>query len=234
MWELADLSAGVTRRPVAPVTFSAAAVDVPAAPPVFEISRSAGIPDDLVAEARRGAQAAGYAAGWASGIQAARVVADAEAQTRRAEDERLAAERRARLQQAFTALDRAAEGLEARAVPAAEQIEDLIVGSALAIAEELVGQVLRDEQVRSQAALRRALSLAPADEPLTVRVHPADLAALAGDDGELSPAAGVTRPLQLVADPSLQPGDAVASCAATEVDARLSAGLARVREALRR
>ncbi len=237
VWELADLAADAPRAVVAVprVAFSAAASAEKALPPaVFEVAPTAGVPDDLVAEARRAAQAAGYAAGWASGIQAARVVADAEAQTARAENERLAAERRARLQQAFVALDHAAGVLEERAVPAAEQIEDLVISSALAIVEELVGQVLRDDAARSHAALTRALALAPVDEPLTVRVSPADHAALAGDDGAKPVLPATTRSITLVADAALAPGDAVATCGATEIDARLSAGLARVREALRR
>lgn len=234
MWELAELTSGTVHRPAPQVTFSAARADVPDTPPVFEISRSAGIPEDLIAEARRSAQAAGYAAGWASGIQAARVVADAEAQAARAENERLAQERRARVEQALTVLDRAAAALEARAVPAAEQFEDLVVTSALAIAEELVGHVLRDDATRSQAALTRALSLAPVDEPVRVRVSPADHAALLGDDGTLPAELGITRSVEVVADAALAPGDGVATCGATEIDARLSTGLARVREALRR
>ena len=41
-----------------------------------------------------------------------------------------------------------------------------------------------------------------------------------------------TRSVTLIADPSLQPGDAIARCGATEIDARIVAGIARVREVL--
>jgi flagellar assembly protein FliH len=40
------------------------------------------------------------------------------------------------------------------------------------------------------------------------------------------------RPITLVDDPSLKPGDAVAVCDATTIDARLGPALERVREVL--
>ena len=55
-------------------------------------------------------------------------------------------------------MHQAAETLQSRAVPAAEQIEELIVSSALAIAEALVGRVLRDDAERGHAALTRVLA----------------------------------------------------------------------------
>lgn len=233
--QLDELRAAPVRTAPA-VQFVPAAASAPVSAPVFEVSPSSGIPDDLLAEARTAAQAAGYAAGWASGIRAARVVADAERQAARASADRAETERQARVQQAFTALDLAAGALEARAVPGAEQVEELIVTAALAIAEELVGHALQDDVVRSQAALRRALSLAPADDDVTVRLNPADYASLCSADGppESLVPQGIARRFALVEDASIAPGDAVAGCGATEIDARISTGLARVREVLRR
>jgi flagellar assembly protein FliH len=40
--------------------------------------------------------------------------------------------------------------------------------------------------------------------------------------------------VQIIADPSLRPGDATVSSGATTIDARISAGLARVQEVLAR
>jgi flagellar assembly protein FliH len=230
-WQLHELRGSVP--PAAPVATFAPAAATSTRPPVFEVSPTAGVPDDLLAEARLAARAAGYAAGWASGIQAARVVADAEAHAARAETERVGFERRERLQQAFTALDDAARALERRAVPAAEELEELIITSALAIAEQLVGHSLRNDPDRAPAALARALSLAPAGEALTVRVCAADYAVLSAGGAD-KPVAGTERAIELVADDALQPGDAVVSTGATVVDARVSAGLTRVREVLAR
>jgi flagellar assembly protein FliH len=229
-WELAELRDGAV-PPAPTMTFCPQpTVDAPR-PAVFEVSPSAGVPDELLAPARAAAQAAGYAAGWGSGIRAARLIADAEAHVATSERERAAAAHASGVEQAITALHHAATTLEQRAVPTAEQIEELIVSSALAIAEALVGQVLRDESLRSHAALTRALSLAPVDEDVTVAISPADYVALGADT--LVPQ-GISRFVAFVEDASLAPGDALASCGATTIDARLSSGLDRVREVLGR
>jgi len=227
--ELAELRTGSVPPPAAAVTFVADAVRSGAPAAVFEIAQRAGIPDELLAPARAAAQAAGYAAGWASGIRAARLVADAEAHVAAAERDRAGATQRAALAQAITAIDRAAGALEQRAVPAAEQIEQLILSSAFAIAETLVGRTLADEQLRSNAAVARALSLAPTDEDVVVTVHPADLAAL-GAAGTARTEGG--RTIAFAADGTLAPGDAVARSGATSIDARLGAALERIREVL--
>jgi len=229
-WELAELRTGVV-PPAPEVEFCAEPAGEAPRQAVFELSPASGVPDELLVPAREAARAAGYASGWASGIRAARLIADAEAHANAAERERQHAVREQQVGQAITAVHRAAEALEQSAVPAAEHIEDLIVSSALAIAEALVGQVLRDEALRSEAALHRALSVAPVDEGVTIALSSADFAALGADT--LVPQ-GSSRSVALVEDPALAPGDAVASCGATTVDARLSAGLERVREVLGR
>ena len=117
-------------------------------------------------------------------------------------------------------------------MPTAEQFEDLILSAALAIAEALVGHVLHDDESRSRGVLAHALSLVPEREDVQIRLHPADHAALVADAAGAARAA--TRSVTLIADPSLQPGDAVARCGATEIDARIAAGIARVREVLGR
>jgi flagellar assembly protein FliH len=232
-WELTELRPGARMRPVPPPAFSAANEVRAALLPGFEVASSA-VPDDLLAEARKAAQAAGYAAGWASGIQAARVVAEAEAHAARVETERAAAERRMRLQQAFTALDHAAAALELRAVPHAEVLEDLVVTSALSIAEALVGHALDDTPVRARDALMRVLSLSPAGEPVQVRMSPADYATLHGSEADSLVPQAIARSVELIEDATLQPGDAVATCGATEIDGRIGSGIARIREVLAR
>jgi len=90
----------------------------------------------------------------------------------------------------------------------------------------VVGAGLADDELRGRAALRRALALAPRDLPVVVRLNPADLAAL-GEAAET-----VDSSVTLVADPTLAPGDAWATSAATRIDARIRAGLERVRKHL--
>lgn len=194
---------------------------------LFEVGTSASVPAELLDRARSAAHAEGYAAGWATGMHAAASRASAEAERVRAENDRAIAEHRARLARSIQALDDAAAALERRAVPAIAEIESLILSSAFAIAEAMVGNVVADAEVRAPAALSRVLALAPAGEPVTVRLSPADHALLAAD----APATGA-RDVVLVADPELRDGDAVATCGVTEIDARISGGLARVATAL--
>lgn len=231
-WQLAELRPGSVPPPAAAVSFTAETelgAPAGAAPAVFEVAGPSAVPEQLLAPARAAAQAAGYAAGWASGVRAARLVADAEAHVAAAARERAAATQRAELDRALSTLAGAAHSLEQRAVPAAEQLEQLIVASAFSIAEALIGHALGDDTTRGHAAITRALALAPSGEDVTVALHPADLAALGAD---AAPLQRDGRTVRLVADPTLAPGDAVATCAATTIDARVATGLARVRDAL--
>jgi flagellar assembly protein FliH len=194
--------------------------------PVFELVRETSVPEALLAPARCAAQAAGYAAGWAQGARAARLIADAEAHVAANTRERAEARRADSVHSALSALDAAATELERRSVPGACEIEELIVSSALSIAEALVGASMCDDAVRGHAALTRALALVPAGSDVTVALSPADFAVLDGTSPDGS------RTITLVEDSALAPGDARARCGATAIDARISAGLARVRELL--
>lgn len=232
-FELADLATAGTHTvrtepgptpPFQPLTANGAATRAP----VFELAGDAGVPEQVLAPARAAAQAAGYAAGWAHGVQAARLMAEAEQHAAAAQRQRAEARHTAEVQRAITALDTAAGDLEQRSAPGAHEIEDMIVSAALTIAEALIGTSLRDHETRGRAALLRALALAPAGEDVVVALHPDDLAVLDGKADHLD----LSRSITLVADPSLAPGDALATCGATAIDARISAGLARVREVL--
>jgi flagellar assembly protein FliH len=229
---LADPTATPTAVPIAWQPYDLT-VDVPSPPRsmatrmrLFEVSADAGIPAELLAPARTAAEAAGYAAGWASGVLSARLAAESDMYVARTLAEQVAQANRAEVAQAIGALTRGVHSLERQAVPAAEQIESLIVSSAFDIAEALVGAILRDDTTRGIHAVSRALALAPDGEPVVVSVSPADHAvvtALATDFGRL---------VEVVADPSLAPGDAFATCGATSIDARISTGLARVHQLL--
>src|SRR4029079_11574595 len=109
--------------------------------------------------------------------------------------------------------------LEARGVTAATEIENLIIRSAVDLAEALLCRQLSDPDGRALDAVRRAMSLAPSGVPITVRLHPEDHDTLVGPDADLSHPGGAffldARPIRVVADPSLSPGDAMADYAAT-------------------
>jgi flagellar assembly protein FliH len=230
--ELPDLTADgrhrvVPTQPLEAAPFTPDELAPPAAAPVFELGATAGVPEELLAPARAAAQAAGYAAGWAHGARAARLVSDAEAHVAATNRERAEERRGADVRRAIAALDSAATALEQRSAPSAHQIEDLIVSSALSIAEALIGVPLRDDAVRGEAALKRALALAPVGEDVVVSLNPDDLAVVDGNAPD-----DLSRSITLVADASLAPGDATATCGATVIDARLSTGLDRVRAVL--
>lgn len=185
---------------------------------------------ELAEVARAAAQTAGYAEGWAQGQRAARVAAQAALAQSQAAAEAAQRAQLAALDRAVGAVARAASSLEARVTPMAEDLEDMIMGFAVDLAEALLARELSDVGVRAAEAARRAMALAPASFPVTLRLHPDDLRILSGDRPAEYTFEG--RHVGLVADPSLEPGDAVAECGATTIDASLAEARSRVRALL--
>jgi flagellar assembly protein FliH len=180
-----------------------------------------------LARLREQAHAEGFAAGHADGLVAAEsVVAEAE----RAATERLAeaqARWERRLASATAALTAAAQQLEAAAVPVADDIRETIVGTVLTLIEDLLGRELALAESPVLDAVRRALTLCPADAPAIVRVHPDDL-------GEIPEDALAELPdgVRVVADPSVERAGAVAETGPRRIDAQLMAALERVQQVL--
>jgi flagellar assembly protein FliH len=206
-------------------------VPTPDEPPLFELAPDSRIPDEILEEARVSAQAVGYAEGWAKGLREARDHTRSERQAAAAEYKKVAAERRERTAQAVAAIDQAAGKLEGRALKNAEEMETAIIESAFTIAEAIIGAHLKDDEQRGAAALRRALTLAPVGEHVTVTVSPADYATLTSNGAVELPECE-NRKVTLVQDEGFEPGDAVAVWESTSVDARLSKALMRVRRVL--
>jgi flagellar assembly protein FliH len=203
----------------------------------FDFTGDAGVPGQLVEQARAEARAVGYAQGWAHGLRDA---AESQAGERAAANaDRAFLRDRAELQvtSALQALQAAAADLRQSTVSITDDIEDQILAAAVELAEALLGRELRDPEVAAPAALARILRLAPADEPVTVWLHPADHDTLTAPGGTalISSVEGATgRGLTFEIDPELPPGDARARCGSTIIDARLTAGVARLREYLSR
>ncbi|MBF0689187.1 MAG: hypothetical protein IR158_15650 [Cellulomonas sp.] len=183
--------------------------------------------------ARLGGQArpdaAAHGAGWAAGYAAAArhaarqaaVDAAVEAERVRAEQERAEQRRAQEHAAALAALETAARAVRAREEPVVEHLLDTVRHAALELAQVLLGAELSDASARARAALDRVLAVPDLPADLVVRLHPQDLDALPErPDG-----------LALVADPALEPGDAVAEHADGSVDARLRSALDRVRAA---
>lgn len=185
------------------------------------------LPAEVSARLRAEAHAAGYAAGWAQGRREADVAATADRERYAAEAHAAAEAQASTVERAVRALAGAAQSLERRAVPAATDIEDTIVRAAFALAEAIVVRELATATEPGRDALARAMALAPAGRPVTVRLSPADHATLAVSTVDTD-----GRTVTVVADPGLAPGDAVAECDATTIEARLGDALDRVREVL--
>jgi flagellar assembly protein FliH len=204
-----------------------------ARPAAFGVDLRKGVPPDSAAVARvkEEARTAGYAEGWAQGQREAAVAAAAAADQAAAAEQAYAAERAAALQQAVGALARAAAGLDARTAATVEEIQDLVAGYAVELAEAILARELTAESTRGAEAVRRAMSQAPASGAATVSLHPDDyrLLAEAAPDGEFLVDG---RAVRLRSDAALRPGDAVAEIGAMTVDATIAAAVARAREAL--
>ena len=169
----------------------------------------------------------GHASGYAAGIQAAA------AELRRLR-EQFHAEHRAMLDagrlavaQAVRVLEAAATASQQRRGAVLEEAQDVLAASAMELAEALLGYELNDGGNTSRAALARALAtVSDVQTVTTVRLHPADLAAL--DAVDVGSVAGV----ELKADAGLNPGDAIAEYPQGWLDARLSTAVDRAKAAL--
>jgi flagellar assembly protein FliH len=180
-----------------------------------------------LARLRQHAHAEGYAAGHAEGMTAAAGVV---AETERAAAERLAevqARWERRVASATAALGAAAARFDDAATPVAEEIRETILGTVLTLVEDLLGRELELADSPVLDAVRRALTLCPADAPAVVRVHPDDLA-------EIPAAALAELPetVRVVADPSVERTGAVAETGSRRIDAQLRAALERVQAVL--
>ena len=181
----------------------------------------------LADRARAAGTAQGYAAGWSEGRRRAQEEAD------RAAEEHAAAAARARTEMLGTqqslvdALTAAVERCDADLASRQAELADAAVSLGLRIAEAVLQREVATMVDPGAEALRRALAEVPPTVTATVRMHPADLAAL-----DHSVLAG--RPVTVVADAGVPTAGAVLETEVTTVDATIESALARVREVLAR
>lgn len=166
----------------------------------------------------------GHAAGYAAG----RKQAEAELAGLRERLESEAAEAseaaRARIGSALEALARAASDFRSWQAPVLQSVDASIASAAIELAEAIVGHELSTAGGSARAALDRAsVEAVPAGS--IVRLNPQDIAVIVAEGG--------AQPgLELVADYSLERGDAVVDLQHGSLDARVSASLQRARAAL--
>lgn len=135
--------------------------------------------------------------------------------------------RRAIVQQSLNALANAVYEFDERQVQTAQDIENAVVEAAFQIAEAIVGRELQVAENPGKDAIVRALALAPEQGTAIVRLNPVDLATVA--TGQLPPS---SRPIELMADPSVELGGCIVDVGPARIDAQLSSIIDRVREAL--
>jgi flagellar assembly protein FliH len=184
---------------------------------------SSGMLDGDRDRARTAGYAAGYAAGAAEAARAATVEAQRVTAQRAAED----AHRAEQLDAALAVLARAAHAAAARTAPVLAQAEQAVHAAALELTSAVLAHELADGEHAARAALGRVLDHPQLPGIQTVRLNPRDLAALQAAGGSTR-----TAGVELVADPSLAPGDAIGEHADGYLDARIGEALDRARAAL--
>lgn len=197
------------------------------------VSGGAGVPAELIDQARTDARAVGYAQGWTQGQREAAELHASVLAAARADQARFEQVRVQRLDSAVQSVQAAAGKLERTVVQLTDEISDRILAAAVELATVLLGQELRDPLTSATAALHRVLRLAPDNEPVTVWLSPQDYETVtdkaeAGLAGIIGAAAAGRVSVQC--DPALTVGDALARSAATTIDARLTDAIGRLRE----
>jgi flagellar assembly protein FliH len=167
--------------------------------------------DDALADGFRAGQEAGFQAGME------------EAQQAGAEQTRQAI---MALHQVIGQLNETADTMRRREATAAIDIENEVVRAAFEIACVLVGHELEHSASIGNDAIARALQVAPREGVIVARLHPA-IAGMVDPE-----AAAPGRSLQVVADPTVAPGDCIVDVNGCHIDARLDAALERVRALL--
>lgn len=173
-------------------------------------------------------RAQGYAAGFAAGARAGAEAIAAEQRRLRSAHEQADWERNRALRQGIEALERAADAVRAQTVPVLSDVTDTLRDAAFALAAAVIGSELSDAETSARSAVSRALGV-PLDVGVSrLRISPADLATLTSHELlDLVPDS-----IELIADPSLDQGDAISEFPDGYLDARIGSALARARGAL--
>jgi flagellar assembly protein FliH len=159
----------------------------------------------------------GHAGGYEEGYEDGQRDAEAAAQdAARAED--------ARIDSAVAALSRSVEEARAEYEERSARFERAVPQFAFDLLEVLFGRESALAVDPGREAIARALALDDSALPVVARLSPGDAASI-GDVVDLSP----SRPLTVVADPTVEPGGALVEIGSTTIDSQLSDALERVR-----
>lgn len=185
--------------------------------------------EKAVESARTQSKAEGFQQGYQDGLVAAQREKEAALETELASLRQAEQQRQEALDRAIALLEQAASALAGQQAAALHDVEDVVLNAAFDLATTLLGRELEVAPSPVRDAIRRALTVLPGDVPVTVIVHPLDVAVL---DNLADITAG--RAVHIVTDADVEPGSCVAEGGATHVDASLSAAIERVRQVLSR
>lgn len=187
---------------------------------------------EIVEKAKDEARAEGYDDGHAAGFEAGRVEGLELMAAQQAEllerDARERAARKERLGQLLANVEGAIANTLMYQAPPITELQETVTELAVQIAEALVGHHLQVGECAARDAVMRALSQVPRRASVTLRMNPDDyddVTAITGDIMEWTIA-------EVVADPTVAHGDAIAMATNLEVEASLEGALERVRKAL--
>ncbi len=211
-WALADLTVQVVEEALAPQPESAA-----------ERARAE------AESRRREEQAAAEDRRRAAEAQEERV---GEAFERGLEEGRLAGEiaERARLRTAVKAAAEALDEIRESEVRWTGAIEENICALAVAVARHVIGRELKEEAGPVLELVRAALVEFPIDQPIRIRLNPADLLAIRqlDDAGEPGDPLAQDRDARWIADSHVAPGGCVVEGRERIVDGRVDTALERI------
>lgn len=202
-----------------------------ATPLVFPAVNGPGGPGAETRQERQRGYTDGHTAGYTAGMRKAAEEAARLKHHQDAEHAALLAELRAVNAAQAAALTICADAVAATVVPVLADVEQTLFDCAMTLAQTVLGEVLDDAETSARAALSRVVGGGADVPPLRVRMNPRDVQALAGHSAGERSAARVDG-LDIVADSSIAPGDAIADFADGFLDAGLTSALGRARQAL--
>lgn len=185
----------------------------------------------LLVDEHEAARSTGYAEGWAQGRRDAMAAAEADRARDEEQRRRLGLQLVQQTTSACDALAAATRQVEGRTVAALEDLGDEVLAAAVRLAEAVLGAELSALDGAGLLALRRALAPLPDDGRVVVRMSPQDVDVVRAvlrdghPDGSTCWVEG--HEVEIVTDPGLRRGEAVADQGAARVDARLDSALRR-------
>lgn len=168
-------------------------------------------------------QSAGFAKGYSSGLAAVRKASREDAARNETAVAAMTARATAVHQQQQALAQSTLAALNKAVLPVVADAEKALLRYAVQLAEQITGVHMQDGQSRAVSIAARILGQGDA-APVTVRVNPMDVHSVT----ELL----ATTPALVAADPSMSPGDAVATYPNGWLDARIGSAVQRVKDQL--